>query len=66
VLYLLAPQMPRRWVVWCSAGARHLQVMADPVALEQIVHNLVLNALQALERGAGRRHAACGLQAREG
>jgi signal transduction histidine kinase len=26
-----------------------LQVQADPVALEQIVHNLVLNALQAME-----------------
>ena len=28
------------------------RVLADPVALEQIVHNLVMNALQALDGAA--------------
>ncbi|MCK7499362.1 MAG: hypothetical protein MZW92_59625 [Comamonadaceae bacterium] len=36
-------------------------VLADPVALEQIVHNLLTNALQALAAGAGRPSAACEL-----
>ena len=50
-LYLLEPELQRRGVVpqldWPATG---LQVRADPVALEQIVHNLLLNALQALEQ----------------
>ena len=51
VLYLLEPECARRgvdlrWEVPADAPA----VRADPVALEQIVHNLVMNALQALEQ----------------
>jgi signal transduction histidine kinase len=35
------------------------QVLADPVALQQIIHNLLMNALQALERvNAGERRIA--------
>ena len=58
VLYLLAPQTGQLGVqADASAVPEGLQVLADAVALEQIVHNLVLNALQALERmPAGRRH----------
>jgi C4-dicarboxylate-specific signal transduction histidine kinase len=65
VLYLLAPQMDQLGVqVDASAVPEGLQVLADPVALEQIVHNLVLNALQALERGpAGTRRLALVAQA---
>ncbi len=51
VLYLLAPQAQALGVQTSSNGlADSAVVQADPVALEQIVHNLVLNALQALER----------------
>ncbi len=50
VLYLLAPQMQQLGVSTDTrALPETLQVCADPVALEQIVHNLVTNALQALE-----------------
>lgn len=50
VLYLLAPQVQALGVAVDLAGLpATLQVQADPVALEQIVHNLVLNALQAME-----------------
>jgi signal transduction histidine kinase len=52
VLYLLAPQLAQQGVqVDCSGLPDTLRVRADPVALEQILHNLVLNALQALEAG---------------
>ena len=50
-LYLLEPELQRRGVVpQLDFPATALQVRADPVALEQIVHNLLLNALQALEQ----------------
>lgn len=50
VLYLLAPQTAALGVAVDLSGLpATLQVQADPVALEQIVHNLVLNALQAME-----------------
>jgi C4-dicarboxylate-specific signal transduction histidine kinase len=50
-LDLLEPELQRRAVVLQLDGAAAgLQVRADPVALEQIVHNLLLNALQALEQ----------------
>ena len=48
-LYLLEPECRRRQVEPALAGEHALKVLADPVALEQIVHNLLLNALQALE-----------------
>ena len=50
-LYLLEPET-RRCAVdpQLEGDAAALQVMAEPVALEQIVHNLLMNALQALER----------------
>ncbi|MGE8319906.1 MAG: sensor histidine kinase [Comamonas sp.] len=48
-LHLLEPDCARRGVaVQFDAGAP-VRVRADPVALEQIVHNLLLNALQALD-----------------
>ena len=49
-LYLLEPECQRRGVVPLLDGTPALGVMADPVALDQIVHNLILNALQALEQ----------------
>ncbi|WP_088286598.1 ATP-binding protein [Ideonella sp. A 288] len=50
-LDLLAPEGQRLGVrpqLWEAAPG--LRVRADPVALEQIVHNLLQNALQALQR----------------
>jgi signal transduction histidine kinase len=49
VLYLLAPQIGSQGVQTDLQGLDGVpEVQADPVALEQIVHNLVQNALQAL------------------
>ena len=48
-LYLLEPECRRRQVDPALDGGHALKVLADPVALEQIVHNLLHNALQALE-----------------
>ena len=49
-LDLLEPECRARNVVVQLDGDAKATVVADPVALEQIVHNLVSNALQALER----------------
>ncbi len=49
-LYLLEPESRRRGVVPRLEGPPSLVALADPVALDQVVHNLVLNALQALEQ----------------
>jgi C4-dicarboxylate-specific signal transduction histidine kinase len=42
-LYLLEPELAKRQVAPLAA-------LAEPVALEQILHNLLMNALQALEQ----------------
>lgn len=50
-LHLLEPECVRRQVTVEAGGETEaVRVQADPVALEQIVHNLLLNALQALEK----------------
>lgn len=51
VLHLLEPECSRRGasVRFDAAGTPPVRVLADPVALEQIVHNLLMNALQAVE-----------------
>jgi signal transduction histidine kinase len=49
-LYLLEPESRRRGVEPVIKAAGVVTVQADPVALEQIVHNLLMNALQALEQ----------------
>ncbi len=49
-LYLLEPECARRAVEVVFEPAAPVRVQTDPVALEQIVHNLMLNALQALEQ----------------
>jgi signal transduction histidine kinase len=51
MLQLLAPELQRRGITARLQGSAP-PVWADPVALEQIVHNLVSNALQALEAAA--------------
>ena len=51
VLDLLGPECARRGVnPRVQAPDAPVVVQADPVALEQIVHNLLMNALQALEQ----------------
>ncbi|MBK7592508.1 MAG: two-component sensor histidine kinase [Betaproteobacteria bacterium] len=51
VLDLLAPDCRRLAVTPAvSSPAAGVTVLAEPVALEQIVHNLLTNALQALEQ----------------
>jgi signal transduction histidine kinase len=50
-LYLLEPEFNRRDVMPRVEAPNHpVAVLAEPVALEQIIHNLLMNALQALER----------------
>ena len=47
---LLAPEFTRRGVEPALQAAPPVRVQAEPVALEQIVHNLLMNALQALDQ----------------
>ena len=50
-LYLLEPECSRRSVrPVVEASTPLMAVLAEPVALEQIIHNLLMNALQALEQ----------------
>jgi C4-dicarboxylate-specific signal transduction histidine kinase len=49
-LQLLEPEFARRQIWLDLDDASAPKVMADPVALEQIVHNLLTNAMQALEQ----------------
>ncbi len=49
-LYLLEPECRRRGVTPELQAPATVLVRAEPVALEQIVHNLLMNALQALEQ----------------
>ena len=48
VLVLLQTETGRLGIDPSLAGDAALQVHADPVALEQIIHNLLMNALQAM------------------
>lgn len=66
-LDLLQPELARRGVVpRVGLGDAALVVQADPVAVEQIVHNLLTNALQALEQvGDGERELAIDAEASE-
>lgn len=58
-LHLLQPEIERRAVAVRWRTSEPVQVRADPVAIDQIVHNLIANALQAMDRQQGR---ACELQ----
>lgn len=52
-LHLLQPEIERRGVVARLNAAEPVAVRADPVAIDQIVHNLIANALQAMDRQPG-------------
>jgi signal transduction histidine kinase len=54
VLQLLEPECSKRAVAVQLQGPTSLLALGDPVALEQILHNLVNNALSALEQIEGR------------
>ena len=49
VLHLMQPECARRGVLPELIADTPVWVMAEPIALDQIVHNLLLNALNALE-----------------
>ena len=49
-LYLLEPQCREHRVTTEILSDRDVEVLADPVALVQIIHNLVTNALHALDQ----------------
>ena len=49
-LYLLEPQCREHRVTTEIVSDRDVEVLADPVALEQVIHNLATNALHALEQ----------------
>jgi signal transduction histidine kinase len=51
MLHLLGPELQRRGISATVSGSVPA-LWADPVMLEQIVHNLVTNAMQALEAAA--------------
>lgn len=48
-LYLLEPELRRRGIVPAVDARSQVTVSVDPVALAQVIHNLVTNALQALD-----------------
>ncbi len=48
-LHLLEPECQRRGVGPALQAAEAVRVHADPVAVDQIVHNLLMNAMQAME-----------------
>jgi signal transduction histidine kinase len=48
-LHLLEPECRRRGVTPALQATETVRVSADPVAVDQIVHNLLMNALQAME-----------------
>ncbi|RYF70222.1 MAG: two-component sensor histidine kinase [Comamonadaceae bacterium] len=51
VLHLLEPEIAQRGILHTVSVAPDLPaVLAEPVALQQIVHNLLMNALQALDQ----------------
>jgi signal transduction histidine kinase len=66
--YLLEPEFARRQVApRLDAGDAEVAVQAEPVALEQIIHNLLTNALQALDQVPPQeRSLSVRLQADEG
>lgn len=50
VLYLMEPELQRQQVVvTLQASDLPCRVMADVVALDQIIHNLLMNAVQAMQ-----------------
>ncbi len=64
---LLAPEFARRGIEPSLQGAAPVRVQAEPVALEQIVHNLLMNAMQALDQvPAGERELYVDVKQRAG
>ena len=49
-LYLLEPQCREHRVTTDIVSDRDVEVLADPVALEQVIHNIATNALHALDQ----------------
>jgi signal transduction histidine kinase len=66
--YLLEPEFAKRQVApQLEAQGNTVAVQAEPVALEQIIHNLLTNALQALDQvPPGERRLSVRLEADQG
>jgi C4-dicarboxylate-specific signal transduction histidine kinase len=65
--YLLEPEFSKREVEPRLQATEPVTVMAEPVALEQVVHNLLMNALQALDQvPAGERQLDVRIEATGG
>lgn len=59
-LYVLEPDLQRhKTQADVHAQGRPFEIQAEPVALEQIIHNLVQNALQAMEQTAPENRRLC-------
>ena len=66
-LYLMEPETRRAQVQTSLVCTEPVYVKGDPVALEQIIHNLLSNAVQALERSpVGDRRLGVIVQAHAG
>ncbi len=66
-LHLLAPELQRRAITTeLHAEAGLPDALADPVALQQIIHNLLMNAAQALEHTPKAQRRIVLLMARHG
>jgi len=67
-LHLLEPEFRQRHVTLTrDMPEQAIHVLADPVALDQILHNLMLNALQPMEAStAGSRHLHIGMRSLSG
>jgi signal transduction histidine kinase len=68
-LHLLEPECRRRGVTPTLQAPEAMRVNADPVAVDQIVHNLLMNALQAMEAVEPSRRAlalSVGVEAGQG
>lgn len=63
VLFLLEPRLAAKRVQTDSAGLAGLRVLADPVQVDQILHNLLANAVDALPAAPGVAPARIRVQA---
>lgn len=60
VLQLLEPECRKRGIATsCSIQNTGQVLYGDPVAIEQVIHNLLSNALNALEQISGRERTLC-------
>jgi signal transduction histidine kinase len=59
---LLAPEIDRRGVEWREESPPSLRLHGEPAAIHEVIVNLVLNALHAMERIRGERTLSVSLK----